>query len=300
MLRGVRRRSGLQRHRALAGMVLLLPAGLFVGVVILLPIGQAVYYSMTNWNGLTTQWIGPSTYSSLFKSSEFWRVLQNNAVLLLTIPIVIMIALAIAEILHQGIWWSKTLRTLIFLPTVLSWVVIGLVAAQIYAYNGTLNGLLSVVGLGGVRADYLSGQYSALIVIALTYIWAMVGPNMIILLSGMSTIDPVIYEAVKLDGARRPRTFVSITLPLMVPYLQFCFVFTLVMAFTGLFSLIFVMTGGGPGFGTTTLEYYLYREAFNVGNFGEGALVGVVLLVAMLVISFGQIVLTRSRGNASN
>ncbi len=288
-----RRRSALGRSRARAGLTLIIPAVVLVGALIIVPIGQAVYYSMTNWNGLTSQWIGPSTYAALFRNPTFWRVLENNGLLLLSVPVAIAIPLGIAAMLHEHVWGWRIFRSLIFLPTAISWVVIGMVAVQIFALNGTLNAMLGAVGLRFLEHDFLGQPNTALLAVAATFVWSMVGTNTIIFLTGMSTIDPGIYEAAQLDGAGRLAVFTRITIPLLKRYFQFSFVITLITAFTALFSLIFIMTGGGPDYGTTTVEFFVYQQAFNVGQFGTGAMLGVVLFVIIFGVSLAQLRLLR-------
>ena len=122
--------------------------------------------------------------------------------------------------------------------------------------------MLDDVGLGFFHPDMLSHEGRALAAVMLTFIWSMLGCNMVIFLAGMATIDQEIYDAAKVDGAGQFTVLFKITLPLLKRFVQFTFIFSLIMAFSGLFSLIFVMTGGGPGFGTTTLEFYIYQEAF--------------------------------------
>jgi multiple sugar transport system permease protein len=288
-----RRASGIARQRGRAGIVLTLPAFVVVAVLLIIPIGEAVYYSMTNWNGITAQWVGPSTYLNLFESPTFWRVLENNGLLLLALPIAVFIPLVIAGMLHEHVWGWKVFRSLIFLPTAVSWVVIGIVAMQVFAANGTVNSLLGALGLKSLEINFLGFEYSALGAVAVTFIWSMVGTNTIIFLTGMSTIDPAIYEAARLDGAGRLMVFRHITLPLLKRYFQFGFVITTISAFPGLFSLIFIMTEGGPGYGTTTLEFYVYQQAFAIGAFGTGATVGIVLLVIIFGVNLLQMRILR-------
>jgi len=288
-----RRASGLARRRARAGIVLTLPAFAVVVALLIIPIGEAVYYSMTNWDGITAQWVGPRTYLDLFQSPTFWRVLENNGLLLLALPIAVFIPLVIAGMLHEHVWGWKVFRSLIFLPTAVSWVVIGIVAMQVFAANGTVNSLLGALGLKSLEINFLGFEYSALGAVAVTFIWSMVGTNTIIFLTGMSTIDPAIYEAARLDGAGRLMVFRHITLPLLKRYFQFGFVITTISAFTGLFSLIFIMTEGGPGYGTTTLEFFVYQQAFAVGAFGTGATVGIVLLVIIFGVNLLQMRILR-------
>ncbi len=137
-----------------------------------------------------------------------------------------------------------------FLPTAVSWVVIGFVATRFFADDGILQSLLGDVGLGSLHPDMLSHEHRALFAVMITFIWSMFGTNLIVFLAGMATIDPTLYDAARVDGASSfARARSRITVPLLRRFVQFSFIITLVTAFTALFSLIFVMTGGGPGFG---------------------------------------------------
>ncbi|MHB8191356.1 MAG: carbohydrate ABC transporter permease [Ferrimicrobium sp.] len=288
------RRSGIGQGRARAGMLLVIPASVVVLFLLIVPIGEALYYSMTNWNGLSATWLGPSTYVALFKNPIFWRVAENNGLLLLSVPVAIVVPLAIAAVLHEHVWGWRFFRSLIFLPTAVSWVVIGMVASRVFAPSGAINSLLGALGFRFLETDFLGHQYSALAAIGITFIWSMVGTNTIIFLTGMSTIDPSIYEAATLDGANRLKSFLFVSVPLLKRYFQFGFVITMITAFTALFSLIFIMTGGGPGYGTTTIEFFVYQQAFDVGQFGTGAMLGIVLFVILFGVSLIQMRLMRS------
>ncbi len=271
-----------------------LPAIAVVLSLLALPIGQAVYYSMTDWNGLTSTWIGPSAYVTALKNPIFWRVIENNALLLLAIPFAIGIPLGIAALLNEHVRGWKTFRSIYFLPTAISWVVIGMVAVQFFALNGLMNRMLGWVGLGSLKTDMLAGEHSALLAVALTFIWSMVGTNTIIFLTGMATLDPTLLEAARVDGLTSRQIFTHVTLPLLKRFVQFSFVITVISAFSALFSLIFIMTNGGPGFGTTTLEFFVYQSAFAQGEFGTGALYGIILFVIMIVVGLVQLRVIRS------
>ncbi len=284
----------LRRRRRRAGIVLSIPAVALVVALLGVPIGQAVYYSMTQWNGITATWIGPSTYSSTFTDPIFWRVLENNALLLLAVPFAIGIPLAIAALLNEHVRGWRFFRSVYFLPTAISWVVIGMFALRFFSASGVLNQLLSHVGFGTSATDMLAGEGSALAALAITFIWSMVGTNTIIFLTGMATLDPTLIEAAKVDGLNRLQIFSRVTLPLLTRFVQFSFVITVISAFSALFSLIFVMTGGGPGFGTTTLEFFVYQTGFQQVQFGTGALYGIILFVIMVVVGLVQLRLIRA------
>jgi ABC-type sugar transport system permease subunit len=287
-------RSRLARRRRRAGMLLSVPAIVLVAALLWAPIVQAVRYSLTTWDGYSAPtWIGPSAYTAALSDPIVHRVLENNALLLLAVPFAIGIPLVIAVLLHEHVRGWRFFRSVYFLPTAISWVVIGMVALQFFADKGILNQLLSDVGLGSVHTDLLASEYSALAALAITFVFSMIGTNTIIFLTGMATLDPTLLEAAKVDGLSRWQIFYRVTLPLLTRFIQFSFVITVISAFSALFSLIFVMTGGGPGLGTTTLEFFVYQAGFAQGQFGTGALYGIILFVIMIIVGIGQLRLIR-------
>ena len=140
----------------------------------------------------------------------------------------------------------------------------------------------------------LSHEHPALFAVMITFIWSMFGTNLIVFLAGMATIDPALYDAARVDGASSSRCC-SDHGAAAAPVRAVRFIITLVTAFTALFSLIFVMTGGGPGFGTTTLEFYIYQEAFSDGRLRHAATAGAILFVVVAVVSVLQLRLLRGR-----
>lgn len=278
-----------------AGWVLSLPAFAAVAALLVVPIGQAFYYSMTTWNGITSSWVGPDAYLQLFRDPTFQRVLENNGLLLLAMPVVITIPLGIAFLLHEQIWGWKFFRSAVFLPTAISWVVIGVIAVRFYALHGILNSMLSAVGLGFIKTNMLGSTHQALAALAITLIWSQLGTNTIIFITGLAALDPSLAEAARVDGAGPFRVYWRIIMPQMMRFIQFAFIITVLTAFTAIFSLIFVMTGGGPDYGSTTLEFYVYQQAFSESAFGTGALLGVLLFVLVAGISVVQVRVLRAR-----
>ena len=272
---------------------MVLPALAVVATLMLLPIAEAVYYSMTNWNGISSQWVGPATYLQLFRNPTFWRVLENNAILLLAVPATMLCGVTLAAMLNEHVWGWRVFRSAIIIPTAVSWVVLGVIGIQAFAQDGLINGLLRGIGLGGLQQNWLGSPFSALAAVAVTFVYSLTGINTLIFVTGMATIDPSIYESARLDGAAWLQVFRRITVPLLRRYFLFAFVVTSISAFSALFSLIYTMTGGGPDFGTTTVEFFIYQEAFATGAFGEGALLGIVLFVILFSITLTQLRLLR-------
>jgi multiple sugar transport system permease protein len=160
--------------------------------------------------------------------------------------------------------------------------------------DGILNHVLQGFGLDA-QTNMLGGEFTSMLAVAIVFIWSVFGTNTIIFITGMATLDREVYEAARVDGASAFTTFRKITVPMLMRFIQFAFILTLITAFTALFSLIFIMTGGGPGFGSTTLEFYVYQQGFKVGAFGYGAAIGMVLFVVVFAISLAQLRLFRSR-----
>jgi ABC-type sugar transport system permease subunit len=290
-----RRGSGmarLRRSQRRAGILFVLPVIVLELALVALPVAQAFYYSLTNWDGITSTWVGLGNYQRLFGDPTFWQIMGNNFLLLASIPVAILIPLLVAYLLNERVTGWRFFRSAYFLPTAISWVVIGMVSIRFFASHGILNGLLAPIGL---QFDMLGQDLTAMLAVIITFIWSVFGTNTIIFITGMATLDRDIYDAARVDGAGSFATFWRITIPMLMRFIQFAFILTLITAFTALFSLIFVMTGGGPGYATTTLEFYVYQQGFTVGVFGLAAAIGIVLFVIVFAISLAQIRIFRSR-----
>jgi len=277
-----------------AGILFVLPLVLITGALLFLPLAQTAYYSLTEWNGIKSTWVGLDNYVHMLSDPVLSRVVLNNLLLLVAIPFAIIIPMLVAFLLHQHVLGWRAFRSVYFLPTAISWVVIGMVSARFFAQRGILNDLLGSLRVP-ITTDFLASEGSAMIAISLTFIWSTFGTNTIIFITGMATLDRDVYEAARVDGASSWQIFRHITIPLLMRFIQFAFILTLITGYTALFSLIFTMTSGGPGYGTTTLEFLIYQKAFAQGVFGYGAAMGIVLFVIVFIISIGQRRVLRSR-----
>ncbi len=277
-----------------AGFQFALPVILVTAAVLFVPILQTAVFSFTRWDGITATWVGLDNYQQLVSDSIFWRVVANNVLLLGAIPLAILIPLAVAFLLHQHVLGWRFFRSVYFLPTSISWVVIGIVALRVFARRGILNDLLGGLGIP-FTTDLLTSELGAMIAVSLTFIWSVFGTNTIIFITGMATLDRDVYEAARVDGAGPWALFRFVTIPLLMRFIQFAFILTVITGFTALFSLIFVMTSGGPGYGTTTLEFFVYKKAFAQGVFGYAAAVGLVLFAIVFAMNLLQRRVLRSR-----
>jgi ABC-type sugar transport system permease subunit len=280
------RRSRMSRRRALLGLAMATPALIVVALIVIVPLFEAAYYSLTTWNGLSSRFIGFSSYTQLFfHTVGITQILENNLAVVLSIPLGLVLALVAAFLTATRVKGWRLFRSIVFLPVALSWVVIGLVFSSFLAADGGLNQLLRAVGIGQLAHDWLGSSATALPALLGTFIWAMFGINTVIFVAGLATIPSELFDAARVDGAGSLRIISHVVLPLMRRFVQLAFVVTLISGFTGIFGLIYVMTSGGPGFSTTTIEFQVYQEAFALGNFGTAAAMGMTLFAIMVVLT---------------
>lgn len=290
----LKRRLFGRYNAGLIGIIYLIPAVAILAFFLLVPIVEAFYYSFFNWDGITATFVGFGNYMHLFQSTTFQQIAINNLIILACIPVWVLFPLVLAVMIHSRVKGWRFFRAAIFSTTALSFTVIGIVWAYIYSYDGPFNGFLKLFHIG--RVDWLSNGPTALIALIVTAIWSFMGTGLIIYLGGLGAIPPEILEAARLDGASGIRLMWRVILPMMRRYVEFFTVFSVINAFTNLFALIFVMTNGGPGFSTTTLEYYIYVDAFSNTNFGEASAVGVLLFLVMIGVALLQMKILRAGG----
>lgn len=265
----------------LNGVLFILPAAVLVGLVILLPLAQAAWYSFTSWNGAQANWTGLANYTNIFADPELRRSFINSLLLFVSVPVGLIPPFVTAYLLSKDIPGNRLFRAIIFAPTALSWVVIGMVGRQVFSAQGPINAVFRLFGLEA--PNWLAEGNYALLAVVLAFNAAIFGINTIIFLTGLSTVDRSTIEAAWLDGASELRVLWHVILPAMRRFVEFVMIITVVTSFTGLFGMIYVMTGGGPGSATLTLDFAVWRRAFSTGAFGAGAAIGITLMIVTLL-----------------
>lgn len=272
--------------------IAILPAALLIGGLLLYPIGYAIFISFNRTvNGIQFDWIGLTNYLRLLQDPTLWRVLLNNFIFLVSVPLVVFSALVCAVLIYEEAWGWRFFRIVFFMPSVISTVVIGTLFRQLFDYSGPINQILAVFSVEPI--DWLARGNTSVIVIILVLVWSGFGYGMLILLAGMANIDPSIYESARLDGANWWQRLRYITMPLIAKVIAFLTVINVIYTFLSLFGLIFVLTGGGPGYETTTLDYFVYLKAFSSFDFGAGAALALMLALVTLVLTAIQLKVAR-------
>ena len=221
----------------------------------------------------------------LFYDEAFREVLWNTLIFMGSAPIGIALALGVALLVDTPIRGRNVYRTIVFISYPVMTVAVGIIWQWLFNEKvGLINYVLISLGIIDDGIAFLESFDYALLAVIVASIWQVIGFYMIVLLTGLQSIPPSLYEAASIDGASRWQQFRRITLPLIRPSLFLCFVVGIINSFTA-FDLIFVMTGGGPGHATDLLITYIYSAAFRLSQFDYAAAMTVVNFVLFLALA---------------
>ncbi len=285
-----RRRSRATRREALTAYLLISPNLLVFGAFMFLPLVLTFVISTQETSGLgPPEWVGLGNYVELLGDAIFWRSLLNTVgYAAITVPLSLVLGLAVALLLNRAIWLRDFMRTVYYLPVVISGVAAGLIAQWMFNENiGVINRLLGAVGVGPV--SWQSEPAWAMTSVILLTLWVTVGFNMVVYLAAVQNIPREYYDAAAVDGANAAQKLRYITIPSLGASTAFLAVYGIITCFQ-VFDLIYILTNGGPGDATEVLGTYAYDRAFNARERGYGAAIGVVLylmLVTALALQFG-------------
>lgn len=264
-------------------------------VFVFFPLLYAAYISVHEWSLIDTPtFTGVRNYQRLVQDAQFWHSLRNTVIFsLATVPTSLFLGLMVAIGLNRQLATRTLLRSLYFLPVVVSSVATAVISAWLFNDNyGVVNELLKRIGLGPVA--WLSTPQWALPSIILTTLWTRIGFCMVVYLAALQSISPSYYEAARIDGATRLQLFRYVTWPQLRPTTFLLLILNVIHSFQ-VFDLIYVMTGGGPGFSTTMIVQYLYQQAFAASEMGYASAMGMVLFVLILLFTLVQWRINRRR-----
>ncbi|MDX1976311.1 MAG: sugar ABC transporter permease [Pseudanabaenaceae cyanobacterium bins.68] len=272
---------------AIAASLFLAPSLVCLGIFVILPLFYLVYLSFTQGH-LTlagVHWVGLKNYQRLLLSPDFWQVIGNTLYFAIgtVIPSVV-IPLGLAVLLDRQFDGRSWLRSLYFLPSVISIVAAGLGWRWLFQPDGIVNQLLGLMP----PPSWLGNPTLAMPVLILLSVWKQLGFNLVVFLAGLQTIPASRYEAAELDGADPWAKFWHITLPGLSSTTVLVLITTLIFTLRG-FEQVFVVTGGGPLNSTNILVYYIYEQAFGQFDFGYGAAAAIVLMLLVLALVYWQL-----------
>ncbi|WP_166984457.1 carbohydrate ABC transporter permease [Paramicrobacterium fandaimingii] len=279
-----------------------LPLAIFI-IFVISPFVQAAYYSLTDWSGFsqTMNFIGVQNYINLFQDDQFLKAMGNNIFLAILVPLITLsLALLFATMITvggpshgqtRGLKGSSFYRVVSFFPYVIPGIIIGLMWAQIFGPDGLVNGFLQMFGLNMFESfPWLGDERTAMGVSIFVIIWGFVGFYMVLFIASIKGIPAETFEAVRLDGAGRFRTAVSITIPLIRDNIQTAYIYVGIMALDAFVYMAALNPNGGPANSTLVMSQYLFEAAFSHGKFGYASAMGVIL--AIITLLFAAIVFT--------
>jgi multiple sugar transport system permease protein len=296
---GRRRRllgEGSLVHPASHGMMLVLPAVLFVAVFILAPLVFAIYISLTNWPLIGSyKFIGLQNYASVSKDPAFWHAVLYTLIYtaIVTLPILV-IGYFMAVVVRANRRGSTLLRTIFFLPYVIGLTTLSfLLVLEAQPDSGAVNLILKALHItNGSTAWLVNGPLATGLICALI-IWAVSGSTMVLLLSGMQAISRDIYESGEVDGASWWEREYHLTLPMLRRPIAMSLILSVIGSFLA-FSQFFILTQGGPGRATTPIVLYIYQRAFVQLQVGAATAASIILIIVVAAISALQFRLLRS------
>ncbi len=262
------------------GLLFVLPALIGTFLFIIIPIFCSFGLSFSEWDLLNEiHFVGFSNYKSVFTEPEFLQILINTIVYAVSTTIfAVIIPLLIASIINNKIKGNELFKTIYFLPFITPAVVIAIVWAWIFDPNiGLVNTLFHT------HYTWLFSTKLAMPILIFVSVWKLIGYNVVLFLTGFSTIDKSVYEASKIDGATAYQTFFDITVPLLKPTIYFVTTVTAISSFQ-IFDLIYVMTQGGPNDSTNVIVYSIYKYAFEYFDIGKSCALAYILFAIIFIL----------------
>ena len=276
--------SKLANQQNFAGVLFILPALLGTIVFIIIPIICSFGLSFAKWDLLNPiQYVGLENYRVVLTEPVFVKIIINTFVYAIATSVFgVIIPLILACIINNKIKGADFFKTAYFLPFVTPMIVIGIIWEWIFDPNiGCLNHLLHL------HINWLYDTNFAMPALIIVSVWKLIGYNMILFLTGLSTINQELLEASTIDGANAYNTFKHVTIPLLSPTIFFVTIITAITSFQ-VFDLIYVMTQGGPLDSTNVLVYAIYKNAFEYFNVGKASALAYVLFAIIFVLTLVQ------------
>jgi raffinose/stachyose/melibiose transport system permease protein len=285
----------IERH--LLGYAFCGPAVIILAAFIIYPAFYLFFLSFHEWNGFTPEWgpfVGLDNYVALANDGMFWKASINSVLFVAwRTPLEVGIGFGLALLLNRKMPGRALLRTLFFVPVVMSLIVVTILFQRILEPNaGLLNTFLRDVGLTALARPWLGDPATALPAVIFVSVWKNVGFSLVILLAGLQGLPQEVIEAAKVDGANRWQLTGRVITPLMKPILAITTILSIIGGLK-VFDLIFIMTRGGPSYSTEVFATMLYRHAFDLNEMGVASALAVIMVLVIMGSSRIQTILLR-------
>jgi raffinose/stachyose/melibiose transport system permease protein len=270
------------------GLILLAPALAIYCVFAVYPMLNVVVLSFMRWNGLTAarNFVGLDNYVAVFTQDPvFWTAVRNTVLwtaMSVVFPPTIGFLLALS--LNQNVPGRGPLRALFYMPVIIAPIAVATMWRWMYdPFFGLFNAVLTALGLQGLIQDWLGDRDIALYSMFVAYLWQTVGFSLVLFLAGLQNVSPTLVEASRVDGASRFQVFRYVTLPALRPSITIVLILSIINSLKA-FDIVYGMTQGGPAQSTQMLALWAFTQAMQLGDFGRGAAISVVLLLITTAI----------------
>lgn len=270
------------RNNKLAVFLFMTPAAVLFLVIIIAPIVMSGYYSVLEWDGMSKgTFVGLQNYAELFSSNSIgFQLALKNAFLLaiLSTIVTLPISLLLALVLGNGIKGARFFVSALFVPSLISSVVIGQLWSKIYNPDyGILNMVLQNIGLEELTRTWLGDPDTALIAVYIVMLWQYMGYHMLLLYAGVKTVSPELREAARIDGASEWQVAKFVSIPMIKSVIRICVIFSVVGSFKA-FDLIYVLTNGGPAHASEVPSTLMINMIFGRNRYGSGSAIAVFII----------------------
>jgi len=272
------------------------PVFLVFAVIVIVPFIMGIYYSLTDWNGVTDKlkWVGFANYKYIFKEDKDFLAsfLLTTKYTLAAVILTNIIGFVLALIVTQALKTRNILRTIFFMPNLIGGLLLGFIWQFIFN-----QGLVSVGQM--IKSDFLqqsflgtsTGAFWAIVIVA---VWQGAGYIMVIYIAALQGVPNELIEAAKIDGANRWQVLHKITIPMVAPGITVCLFLTISWSFK-IFDTNLSLTNGGPFGSTQMLALNIYNEAFTNNRYGVGEAKAIIFFVVVALISILQVYLSKKR-----
>ena len=284
------------KHNKLHDFLLVFPGYLIYTVFMIVPLGMTMFYSFTNWDGISKKFkmIGFKNFVRLFSDAQFYNALKVTLIItVITVLIYNVLGVFLAVALNRKNRACAFTKSAVFVPTVLSSVVVAFIWSYIMQTDGgVINTLLALVGIAPV--NFYKTPLGTIVMISVIISWNGLGLFLVIYVATLNTIPPELMEAAEVDGANGFQRFFRITLPLMMPGITINSILSIAGGLKQ-YDHVKVITGGGPGGATQTITLLSVEKAFEYNRRGYSSAIILVLFVMIVVLSVIQLSITKRR-----
>jgi len=265
-------------------------------VFVYAPIVRLGYYAFTDYNGLSDpEWVGLDNFSTLLRDEDVHRAILNTVLLTAGLAVWVTLPFVLSVIIF-GRRSANIVRAILFLPALLSPLIVGRAFRLVLADNGPVNEILRSIGLGGLAQPWLTSEVWVIPALIAVIAWATMGTGVILYSAGLAALSRDYVEAALVDGARWHQLVWHIYRPALGPVTRFWVLLLTIGTVTAFFPWVFGLTQGGPGIASTTIDYQVYRSGVQTSRLGLASATAIIGVLVVAVLLSVQLLIRRLRG----